>query len=136
MSFQIGDKVVYPNQGVGTVENINFRSFGSQQFEKVYLLRLVYGSMTVMVPFSNVGTIGLRKVTRNAEIERVIALCRDIVARWSIAPYHVLAHSDIAPNRKRDPGEAFPWRRLAPVLLCSPSRQSSSDDQGARAKKS
>jgi N-acetylmuramoyl-L-alanine amidase len=49
----------------------------------------------------------------DAQIERVIALCRDIVARWSIAPWHVLAHSDIAPNRKRDPGEAFPWRRLA-----------------------
>jgi len=43
----------------------------------------------------------------------VIALCRDIVARWSIAPWRVLAHSDIAPNRKRDPGEAFPWRALA-----------------------
>jgi N-acetylmuramoyl-L-alanine amidase len=49
----------------------------------------------------------------NAQIERVIALCRDIVARWSIAPWRVLAHSDIAPNRKRDPGEVFPWRALA-----------------------
>ena len=49
----------------------------------------------------------------DVQIERVIALCRDIVARWSIAPWHVLAHSDIAPNRKRDPGEAFPWQRLA-----------------------
>ncbi len=49
----------------------------------------------------------------DGQIERVIALCRDIVARWSIAPWHVLAHSDIAPNRKRDPGEVFPWQRLA-----------------------
>jgi N-acetylmuramoyl-L-alanine amidase len=49
----------------------------------------------------------------DAQIERVIALCRDIVARWSIAPWHVLAHSDIAPSRKRDPGEVFPWQRLA-----------------------
>jgi N-acetylmuramoyl-L-alanine amidase len=47
------------------------------------------------------------------QIERVIALCRDIVSRWSIAPWHVLAHSDVAPHRKRDPGEAFPWARLA-----------------------
>ena len=47
------------------------------------------------------------------QIERLIALCRDIVARWSIAPRRVLAHSDVAPNRKRDPGEAFPWPRLA-----------------------
>ena len=67
MTFEVGDKVVYPNQGVGTIENISSRSFGAQ-FEKFYLLRLVYNSMTVMVPFSNVGSIGLRKVTRNAEI--------------------------------------------------------------------
>jgi len=72
MTFEIGDKVVYPNQGVGTIENISSRSFGTQ-FEKFYLLRLVYGSMTVMVPFSNVDSIGLRKVTRNAEITRVLA---------------------------------------------------------------
>ena len=72
MTFEIGDKVVYPNQGVGTIENISARSFGAQ-FEKFYLLRLVYSSMTVMVPFSNVDIIGLRKVTRNAEITRVLA---------------------------------------------------------------
>jgi N-acetylmuramoyl-L-alanine amidase len=47
------------------------------------------------------------------QIAAVIALCRDIIARWSIAPCHVLAHSDVAPNRKRDPGETFPWQRLA-----------------------
>ena len=71
MTFEVGDKVVYPNQGVGTIENISSRSFGAQ-FEKFYLLRLVYNSMTVMVPFSNVGSIGLRKVTRNAEITRML----------------------------------------------------------------
>jgi N-acetylmuramoyl-L-alanine amidase len=47
------------------------------------------------------------------QIAAVIALCRDIVARWSIAPWRVLAHSDVAPLRKRDPGEVFPWPRLA-----------------------
>ncbi len=47
------------------------------------------------------------------QIAAVIALCRDIVARRDIAPWHVLAHSDVAPLRKRDPGEAFPWARLA-----------------------
>jgi N-acetylmuramoyl-L-alanine amidase len=48
-----------------------------------------------------------------AQIAVVIALCRDIVARWNIAPWRVLAHSDVAPSRKRDPGERFPWVRLA-----------------------
>jgi N-acetylmuramoyl-L-alanine amidase len=47
------------------------------------------------------------------QIAAVVALCRDIVARRSIAACRVLAHSDVAPDRKRDPGEVFPWRRLA-----------------------
>jgi N-acetylmuramoyl-L-alanine amidase len=47
------------------------------------------------------------------QVAAVITLCQDIVRRWSIAPAHVLAHSDVAPDRKRDPGEVFPWARLA-----------------------
>jgi N-acetylmuramoyl-L-alanine amidase len=50
-----------------------------------------------------------------AQIAAVIALCGDIVTRRSIAPARVLAHSDVAPSRKRDPGEIFPWARLAAV---------------------
>jgi N-acetylmuramoyl-L-alanine amidase len=49
----------------------------------------------------------------DAQIDAVIALGRDIAARHRIAPRHVLAHSDIAPGRKQDPGEQFPWERLA-----------------------
>src|SRR6266851_3110009 len=71
MTFEIGEKVVYPNQGVGTIENISSRFFGSQ-CERFYLLRLTYTSMTVMVPFSNVGNIGLRKITKNTEINRIL----------------------------------------------------------------
>ena len=48
-----------------------------------------------------------------AQVAAVIALCRDLVARWSIPADRVLAHSDIAPGRKEDPGETFPWARLA-----------------------
>jgi CarD family transcriptional regulator len=71
MTFQVGEKVVYPNHGVGTIENISTRSFGSQ-FERFYLLRLTYKSMTVMVPFSHVSDVGLRKVTKAGEIARVL----------------------------------------------------------------
>lgn len=69
--FRIGEKVVYPNQGVGTVENISTRSFGAR-FERFYLLRLTATSMTVMVPFSHVEQVGLRKVTKNGDIVRVL----------------------------------------------------------------
>jgi len=70
--FQIGEKVVYPNHGIGTIENISSRIFGAQ-VERFYLLRLTYTSMTVLVPFSHVQEIGLRKVTRNGEIARVLS---------------------------------------------------------------
>ena len=72
MTFRIGDKVVYPNQGVGTIENISTRSFGSA-FEQFYLLRFGCNSMTVLVPFSNAANIGLRRVTRDREISRILS---------------------------------------------------------------
>lgn len=43
----------------------------------------------------------------------IVDLCRDIVARNAIRPERVLAHSDVAPSRKIDPGEKFDWARLA-----------------------
>jgi N-acetylmuramoyl-L-alanine amidase len=47
------------------------------------------------------------------QIEAVIGLCRGISLRHAVPPERVLAHSDIAPARKADPGEKFPWGRLA-----------------------
>ncbi|MBI1868728.1 MAG: N-acetylmuramoyl-L-alanine amidase [Methylocystis sp.] len=47
------------------------------------------------------------------QIRAVATLCHDICARRGIRPERVLAHSDIAPGRKIDPGEFFPWRELA-----------------------
>ncbi len=49
----------------------------------------------------------------DAQIDAVIALCRDILSRRTIRRERVLAHSDVAPTRKNDPGEKFPWARLA-----------------------
>ncbi len=43
----------------------------------------------------------------------MIRLVADIKARWAIPDSRILAHSDIAPGRKVDPGERFPWARLA-----------------------
>ena len=71
MTFQIGEKVVYPNHGVGTIENISSRAFGTR-FERFYLLRLNVNNMTVMVPCSHADGVGLRKVTKTSEIAKVL----------------------------------------------------------------
>jgi N-acetylmuramoyl-L-alanine amidase len=47
------------------------------------------------------------------QVDAVIVLLQQILARWDLKPSRVVAHSDIAPARKKDPGEKFPWQRLA-----------------------
>lgn len=53
----------------------------------------------------------------DAQIEQLIALLRDIQARHAIEPRNIVGHSDIAPQRKVDPGPAFPWAKLAAAGL-------------------
>lgn len=48
-----------------------------------------------------------------AQMTSVEHLCRDLVARYSIPAHRVVSHSDIAPERKSDPGELFDWAKLA-----------------------
>lgn len=49
----------------------------------------------------------------DAQIDSLVALSRDLLTRHPIRPRDILGHSDVAPARKRDPGELFPWPRLA-----------------------
>jgi N-acetylmuramoyl-L-alanine amidase len=49
----------------------------------------------------------------DAQIATVIDLVADIRSRWSVEDARLLGHSDVAPSRKEDPGELFPWKRLA-----------------------
>ncbi len=49
----------------------------------------------------------------SAQIETLIALLGDIRGRWDIPDGRILGHSDVAPERKQDPGERFPWKPLA-----------------------
>ena len=47
------------------------------------------------------------------QVDAVISLIADIRTRWTIPDNRIIAHSDLAPERKQDPGERFPWKRLA-----------------------
>src|SRR5215472_14475581 len=70
-SFQIGDKVVYPNHGVGVIEQISSRTIGSV-VEKFYLLKIASSSLKVMIPFHSAGSVGLRPVVRNGEMQKIV----------------------------------------------------------------
>jgi N-acetylmuramoyl-L-alanine amidase len=66
------------------------------------------------------------------QIDRLIVLVKDIVKRHDITPDRVLAHSDIAPQRKQDPGPMFPWKQLAEAgLVLWPDEKQVSQRQGA-----
>jgi CarD family transcriptional regulator len=71
LNFHIGDKVVYPNHGVGVIEQISSRSVGTT-VEKFYLLNIKASSLKVMVPCNNVGSVGIRRVVRNGEVQKII----------------------------------------------------------------
>jgi N-acetylmuramoyl-L-alanine amidase len=70
-------------------------------------------SASIGVEIANPGHEGGLPPFPRAQIDATIALCRDIVSRYAIRAERILAHSDIAPSRKRDPGERFPWDALA-----------------------
>jgi len=76
VSFHIGEKVVYPNHGVGIIEQISSRTIG-QTVEKFYLLKIKSSSLKVMVPFHNVGAVGLRRVVKNGEIQKILDFLED-----------------------------------------------------------
>ena len=69
-------------------------------------------SRSIGIEIVNPGHAGDCPPFPSMQIGAVIRLCRDIAARHTIAAQRFLAHSDIAPGRKQDPGEMFPWEQL------------------------
>jgi len=79
-------------------DDLNSRSIGIEIVNGGHDFRLTDGSLE---PFPK------------AQIDAVIELCSGILERWDIPKSRIVGHSDIAPARKEDPGEHFPWARLA-----------------------
>ncbi len=71
MDYKIGDKVVYPNHGVGVIEQINFGVLNGRT-EKYYMLKIFSSGLKVMVPATNAISVGLRPVIRNGETLKVL----------------------------------------------------------------
>ncbi len=69
-------------------------------------------SRSIGIEIVNPGHSGGLPPYPEAQMAAVVELCRDILSRHPIRADRVLAHSDVAPARKHDPGENFPWERL------------------------
>ncbi len=71
LEFKVGDKVVYPNHGVGVIEQVARRSIGEIE-SSFYCLRILSTDSTVMVPVQNTSTVGLRKVLSRRQMTNVV----------------------------------------------------------------
>jgi CarD family transcriptional regulator len=76
LQFKIGDKVVYPNHGLGIIEQIEKREVGNR-LEEFLRLRIVGNDSTVMVPRGNTANVGLRPIVSRKEIESVFDVLKD-----------------------------------------------------------
>ena len=71
MDYRIGEKVVYPNHGVGIIEQINYGVLNGRT-EKYYMIRILSSGLKVMVPRMNAEAVGLRPVIRSMETSKVL----------------------------------------------------------------
>jgi CarD family transcriptional regulator len=76
MDFRIGEKVVYPNHGVGIIEEVSSRSVNGIP-EEFYMLRIHSNSSVVMIPTANVKSVGLRRIIKKADVEGLFKLLKE-----------------------------------------------------------
>src|SRR5580765_1143732 len=76
VTFQVGDKVIYPNHGLGVVQGIETKTILGTTCG-FYHLRMVANETTVLVPVDNVDGVGLRRAIGDEEIERLFSLLGD-----------------------------------------------------------
>ena len=76
MGFKIGQKVVYPNHGIGTIEQIERKQIGTNTLP-FYTLRLAATNSVVLVPVANAGEVGLRSPISSGECELLLRALSD-----------------------------------------------------------
>lgn len=74
-SFRVGDKVVYPHHGAATIESVEKRELLGEERD-YYILKLAYGELTLMVPTDSTDEVGLREVTPEKELPKVIKVLK------------------------------------------------------------
>lgn len=68
---------------------------------------------SIGIELANPGHTHGYRLFPDVQVEALIELCLDLQKRWKIPQNRILGHSDIAPERKQDPGHLFPWEKLA-----------------------
>jgi CarD family transcriptional regulator len=76
VEFQVGEKVIYPNHGIGVVESIQTRPVGGGQVS-LYELRILANDSRVWVPQQNADGVGLRPVIRPSDVRKIFSLLGD-----------------------------------------------------------
>ena len=84
-SFKIGDRVIYPNQGVGVIEDIQEVNYYGEKFN-IYHLRILSNNTLVLVPFSGTDEIGIRKPISENSVKKIFDIIRnstvDVTMNW------------------------------------------------------
>ncbi len=80
--FKIGDKVVYPNHGAGTIVGIEVKKILGEE-KKYYIMKLPIGEMKVMIPVENVDEIGIRNVIDSEEADEVLRILKGDKSKMS-----------------------------------------------------
>ncbi|MBI4455042.1 MAG: CarD family transcriptional regulator [Acidobacteria bacterium] len=73
MAFKVGEKVVYPNHGVGVIESISQKVIGGSP-EEFYTLRIESNSSVVLIPTANVNQVGLRKLCARKDLDQLFEI--------------------------------------------------------------
>lgn len=76
MEFKVGDKVVYPNHGVGVIEEVLQTQAGGMD-QSFFRLRIVANGSTVLIPITNTRQVGLRKVLTRKDVDKVFKILRN-----------------------------------------------------------
>jgi CarD family transcriptional regulator len=116
MDYKISDKVVYPNHGVGIIEQINYGVLNGKT-ERYYMIRIVSSGLRVMVPESNAISVGLRSVVRSNDTGKVLGF----LERGKLNCHHDWKHRFKENSERMRTGSLL---EVAVVLksLCSLSR--------------
>lgn len=83
--FKVGDKIIYPNQGIGVIEDIRLESYFGEEF-KIYHVRILTNDTLVLVPFSNADEIGIRKPITSSKVDTIFGFMSegtvDVTMNW------------------------------------------------------